>query len=59
MSNLMPDETAYFQVFEMGSVSSGVGASRDFARPSFDVWLMPAAIAAPEVARSLFYPGGG
>jgi hypothetical protein len=55
---LMPGETAYFQVFEQGSVSSGVGASRDFARPSFDVWVMPAAIAAPQVARSQFYPEG-
>ena len=57
--DLRPGETAYFQVFEMGSVSSGVGASRNFARPSFYIWTMPAATAAPQVARSLFYPGGG
>jgi hypothetical protein len=57
--SLTPGETAYFQVFELASASSGVGASRDFARPSFYVWVMPAAIAAPAVARSLFYPGGG
>jgi hypothetical protein len=56
---LTPGETAYFQVFEEASSSSGVGASRDFARPSFYVWVMPAAVAGPEVARSLFYPGGG
>lgn len=57
--DLRPGETAYFQVIELGFVSSGVGASRDYARPAFDVWIMPAAIAAPQVARSQFYPGGG
>jgi hypothetical protein len=57
--DLRPGETAYFQVFEVGSVSSGVGASREFARPSFYIWMMPPAIAEREVARSLFYPGGG
>jgi hypothetical protein len=57
--DLRSGETAYFQVFEVGSVSSGVGASREFARPSFYVWAIPAAIAAPQVARSLFYPSGG
>jgi hypothetical protein len=57
--DLMPGETAYFQVFELGSLSSGVGASRDFARPTFGVWMMPAAIAGPAIARSPFYPGGG
>jgi hypothetical protein len=56
---LTPGETAYFQVFEEASSSSGVGASRDFARPSFYVWVMSAVVAGPEVARSLFYPGGG
>jgi hypothetical protein len=57
--DLTPGETAYFQVFEMGSFSSGVGASRNFARPTFYVWLMPAPVAQPAVAHSLFYPGGG
>jgi hypothetical protein len=52
---LIPGETAYFQVIET-SWSSNVGAGRNFARPSFYVWVMPIAIAAPEVARSLFYP---
>ena len=56
--DLSPGETAYFQVFEIGSVSSGVGSSRDFARPTFCVWVMPAAIGGPAVARSLFYAGG-
>jgi hypothetical protein len=55
---LTPGETAYFQVFE-ASGSSGVGAVRNFSRPSFYVWAMPTEIAAPEVARSLFYPSGG
>jgi hypothetical protein len=56
--DLTAGETAYFQVIE-ASGSSGVGAVRDFARPSFYVWLMPPATAAPAVARSLFYPAGG
>jgi hypothetical protein len=54
--DLMPGETAYFQVFEVGG---GVGPWRNYARPSFYVWVMPAAIAGPAVARSLFYAGGG
>jgi hypothetical protein len=57
--DLRPGETAYFQVLELGFVSSGVGASRDYARPAFEVWVVPASIAAPRVARSRFYPGGG
>lgn len=57
--DLMPGEMAYFQVIELGSLSSGVSASRGFARPTFFVWLMPAAIAGPAVARSPFYAGGG
>jgi hypothetical protein len=57
--DLMPGEAAYFQVFEVGALSSNDSPSRDFARPSFYVWLMPAAIAAPAVARSPFYAGGG
>ena len=57
--SLAPGETAYFRVLEESSSSSGVGAARDFARPSFYVWVMPAAVAGPAVARSLFYPGGG
>ncbi|MBV8122203.1 MAG: hypothetical protein JO081_19960 [Alphaproteobacteria bacterium] len=55
---LIRGETAYFQVFE-ASASSNVGAMRNFARPSFYVWVMPTEIAAPEVARSLFYSSGG
>jgi hypothetical protein len=56
--DLMPGETAYFQVFELGFISSGVGSSRNFARPAFSVWVMPAAIGEPAVARSLFYAAG-
>jgi hypothetical protein len=56
--DLRAGDTAYFQVFEVASASSGDGPSRDYAPPSFYVWLMPAATAEPAVARSLFYPGG-
>jgi hypothetical protein len=56
--DLQAGETAYFQVIE-ASGSSGVGAMRDYARPSFYVWLMAPATAEPEVARSLFYLAGG
>lgn len=57
--DLMLGETAYFQVFEVGSLSSGVGASRDYARPSFYIWEMPPAVAGAAVARRPFYAGGG
>jgi hypothetical protein len=57
--DLMPGETLYFQVFEWGSLSSGVGASTNYARPTFYIWVMPAAVAEPAVAHSLFYAGGG
>jgi hypothetical protein len=57
--DLTPGETAYFQIFEVGALSSSVGAGRDYARPSFFVWAMPAATAGPAVAHSLFYTGGG
>jgi hypothetical protein len=53
---LLPGDTAYFQVFEMGS---GAGAWRNYARPTFSIWVMPAAIGAAEVGRSAFYAGGG
>ena len=57
--DLKSGETAYFQVFEVGSLSSGVGTGRDFAQPSFYIWVMPAAAAGAAVARSQFYASGG
>jgi hypothetical protein len=53
--DLMPGEMAYFQVFEVGG---GAGAWRNYTRPSFFVWMMPATVAETAVARSLFYAGG-
>jgi hypothetical protein len=53
---LRSGETAYFQVFQVGS---GAGSWHNYSRASYYVWVMPAAIAEPEVAHSLFYPGSG
>jgi hypothetical protein len=54
--NLLPGETVYFQIFEVGG---GASAWKNYARPSFYVWTMPATIAGSAVARSVFYAGGG
>jgi hypothetical protein len=54
--DLRSGETAYFQIFEVGS---GAGAWKNYARPTYFVWLMPAAIGGSAVARSLFYGSGG
>lgn len=53
--DLLPGETAYFQIFEVGA---GAGAWKNYARPSYFVWLMPATVGGAAVARSLFYAGG-
>jgi hypothetical protein len=55
---LTSGETAYFQVISSRYWASG-GASSNWTRPTFYIWLMPPAIGAPAVARSEFYPGGG
>jgi hypothetical protein len=57
-ATLVPGETAYFKVFVSQVWASG-GATANWARPTFYVWQMPVAVAAPEVARSSFYPGDG
>jgi molybdate transport system regulatory protein len=54
--DLLPAETAYFQVFEVGG---GAGAWKNYARPSYYVWVMPATTAEAAVAHSVFYAGGG
>jgi hypothetical protein len=55
---LMAGETAYFQVIASRYWASGA-ASSNWERPTYYVWVMPVAIASPEIARSEFYPGGG
>jgi hypothetical protein len=54
--DLLTGKMAYFQIFEVGG---GAGAWRNYTRPSFYVWVMPATVAEPAIARSLFYAGGG
>jgi hypothetical protein len=57
--NLDPGEQVYFKIVSEdyplagGGLTSDVGASR----PAFQVWLMPAARAQGEIARSPFYGG--
>ena len=53
---LATGQTVYLQIIGSRYWASG-GASANYLRPTFYVWLMPAAVAAPQVARSPFYPG--
>jgi hypothetical protein len=47
--------TVYLQVIGSRYWASG-GASANYLRPTFYVWLMPPEVAAPQVAQSPFYP---
>jgi len=52
---LVPGQTVYLQVIGSKWWASG-GASSNWARPTFYVWVMPNDVGAPAVARSPFYP---
>jgi hypothetical protein len=52
---LTAGETLYFQVIESLYWASG-SASTNWTRPTFYVWVMPAGLAGPQIARTHFYP---
>jgi hypothetical protein len=54
---LVPGQNGYLQVIGSRWWASGSGG-RDWARPTFYVWVMPNNVGQQAVARSPFYPGG-
>jgi hypothetical protein len=53
---LVAGQTVYLQIIGSKWWASGGGASQNWARPTFYVWVMPNDIGGPAVAHSQFYP---
>jgi hypothetical protein len=49
-------QTVYLQIIGSKWWASGGGASQNWARPTFYVWVMPPQIAGPAIDHSQFYP---